>query len=58
MRYQLRVCADQGGRLGPDECATVPAEPAAGSAAGTAGLHWLWDLVELRLGEAKPDHAA
>jgi hypothetical protein len=58
MRYQLRVCADQGGRLGPEERAPAPAEPVAGSAAGTAGLHWLWDLVELRLGAAEPDHAA
>jgi len=58
MRYQLRAGADQGGRPGPEERATVPAEPVASSAAGAAGLHWLWDLVELRLGEAEPDHAA
>lgn len=57
MRQQLRVCADQSGR-GPGERVTAPAEPVTGSAAGTAGLHWLWGLVELRLGEAEPDHAA
>ena len=33
-------------------------ERAAGAAAGTAGLQWLWGLVELRLSQAEPDSAA
>ena len=59
MRYQLLLCADRGGQFGPDERAVVPAaEPPARSAVGTAGLQWLWGLVELRLSQAEPDSAA
>jgi hypothetical protein len=59
MRYQLLLCAGQGGQPGPDERAAAPAaERLAGSAVGTAGLQWLWGLVELRLGQAEPDTAA
>jgi hypothetical protein len=59
MRYQLLLCAGQGALPGPDERAVAPAkERPAGSAVGTAGLQWLWGLVELRLGQAEPDSAA
>lgn len=59
MRYQLLRCAGHGGQPGPDERAMAPtAEPPAADAAGTAGLQWLWGLVELRLGQAEPDTAA
>jgi hypothetical protein len=44
---------------GPDERAMAPAdERLAGSAAGTAGLQWLWGLVELSLSPTEPDSAA
>ena len=59
MRYQLLLCADHGGRSGPEERIVLPAaEPLAGGAAGTAGLQWLWELVELRRSQAGPDTAA
>jgi hypothetical protein len=59
MRYQLLLCAEHGGQFGPEERTVVPAaERLAGSAAGTAGLQWLWGLVELRLSQAEPDTAA
>lgn len=59
MRYQLLLCAGQGAQPGPDERAVAPAEERlAGTAVGTAGLQWLWGLVELRLGQAEPDTAA
>jgi hypothetical protein len=58
MRYQLLRCADHVGQPG-DERAVVPtAEPLAADAAGTAGLQWLWGLVELRLTQTEPDTAA
>lgn len=59
MRYQLLLCAGQGAPPGPDERAVAPVEERlAGSAVGSAGLQWLWGLVELRLGEPEPDTAA
>ena len=59
MRYQLLLCADHGGRSGPEERTMLPAaEPLAGGPAGTAGLQWLWELVELRRSQAEPDTAA
>jgi hypothetical protein len=59
MRYQLLLCADHGGQSGPDKGTMAPAEERlAGSAAGTAGLQWLWGLVELSLSQAEPDSAA
>jgi hypothetical protein len=59
MRYQLLLCQNQGERSGPGECAVAPTvEPLAGGAAGTVGLQWFWELVELRLGQDEPDTAA
>jgi hypothetical protein len=59
MRDQLRMPADHGGQLSPEDRTAVPiAEPIAGGAAGAAGLQWLWGRVELRLGQAEPDTAA
>jgi len=59
MRYQLLLCADHDGQPGPGERTAAPAEERlAGSAAGAAGLQWLWGLVELSLGQAEPDSAA
>ena len=59
MRYQLLLCTDHGAQSGPDERAAVPAEVRlACRAAGTAGLQWLWGLVELSLSQAEPDSAA
>jgi hypothetical protein len=58
MRHQLRLCADHGGQSGPEERATPCAEPPGDGEAGTAGLWWLWSLVELRLGAAESDSAA
>jgi hypothetical protein len=59
MRYQLLLSTDHGAQSGPDERVVAPAaERLAASAAGTAGLQWLWGLVELRLGQAEPDSAA
>jgi hypothetical protein len=59
MKYQLLLCQGQGERSGAEEQAAVPtAEPLASGAAGTAGLQWLWGLVELSLSQAEPDSAA
>jgi hypothetical protein len=59
MRYQLLLCADHAERSGAEERTAVPAgQPLAGGPAGTAGLQWLWGMVELRLGRAEPDTAA
>ena len=60
MGHQLRLCADHGGQPGPEERATPRAEPPGDGEAGTgtAGLWWLWGLVEMRLGQAGPDSAA
>ena len=59
MRYELLLCTDHGAQSGPGERAAAPAvERLAGSAAGTAGLQWLWGLVELSLSQAEPDSAA
>lgn len=59
MRYQLLLRTDHGAQSGPGERAAAPAEERlADSAAGTAGLQWLWGLVELSLGQAEPDSAA
>jgi hypothetical protein len=58
MRYQL-LRADHGERPGAEERTVVPAgQPPADDPAGTAGLQWLWGLVELRLSQAEPDTAA
>jgi hypothetical protein len=58
MRYQL-LRADHGERPGAEERIAVPAgQSLAGGPAGTAGLQWLWGMVELRLGQAEPDTAA
>jgi hypothetical protein len=54
----LRLCPDQSGQLRPEERTTAHADRLAGDEAGTAGLRWLWGLVELRLGQAEPDNAA
>jgi hypothetical protein len=58
MRYQLLRCADHGGQPGGERAVVPTAEPLAGDAAGTAGLQWLWGLVELRLSQTEPDTAA
>ena len=58
MRHQLRLCPDQSGQLRPEERTMAHADRLAGDEAGTAGLRWLWGLVELRLGQAEPDNAA
>jgi len=58
MRHQLRLRADHGGQPGHEERATPRAEPPGDGEAGTAGLWWLWSLVELRLRAAEPDSAA
>jgi hypothetical protein len=59
MRYQLLLCTDHGAQSGPDERAMASAdERLAGSAAGMAGLQWLWGLVELSLSQTEPDSAA
>lgn len=58
MRYQL-LRADHGERPGAEKRTAVPAgQPLADDPAGTAGLQWLWGLVELQLGQAEPDTAA
>ena len=59
MRYQLLPGADHGGQSGPDERTVVAIgeRPASGTA-GTAGLQWLWGLVELSLGPDEPGTAA
>jgi hypothetical protein len=58
MRHQLRLCADHGGQLGPEERAVTQADPLAAAEAGAAGLRWLWGLVELNTRQAEPDNAA
>jgi hypothetical protein len=58
MRYQLRLCTEHGAQPGPGESAMTHAGPPARDMAGTAGLNWLWGLVELRLGQAEPDSTA
>jgi hypothetical protein len=55
MRYQLLLSAEHGRQSGPDERTVAPAEE---RQAGTAGLQWLWGLVELRLSQPEPDTAA
>jgi hypothetical protein len=58
MRYQL-LRTDHGEWPGAEERIAVPAGQAlADDPAGTAGLQWLWGLVELHLGQAEPDTAA
>jgi hypothetical protein len=58
MRYQL-LRPDHAERPGAEERTAVPAgPPLAGDPAGTAGLQWLWGLVELRLSQTEPDPAA
>ena len=58
MRYQL-LRADHGERPGAEERTVVAAgQPVAGDPAGTAGLQWLWGLVELSLSQTEPDTAA
>jgi hypothetical protein len=59
MRYQLLLRTDDAERSGAEAGTAVPAgQPLMGSSAGTAGLQWLWGMVELRLGQAEPDTAA
>jgi hypothetical protein len=58
MRYQLRLCTENGAQPGPGEGTVTGADPPAAGAAGVAGLCWLWGLVELRAGQAEPDSAA
>jgi hypothetical protein len=58
MRYQLLLYAEHGGQSGHERTIAPAEERLADSAAGTAGLQWLWGLVELRLSQAEPDTAA
>jgi hypothetical protein len=58
MRYQLLLCTEYGGQSGHERTEASAEERLAESAAGTAGLQWLWGLVELRLSQAEPDTAA
>lgn len=59
MKHQSRLHVDHGGQPGHDDRTVVAAtEPFPGGAAGTAGLQWLWGMVELRLSQAEPDTAA
>ncbi len=58
MKYQLRLCTEDGAQPGPGESAVTRVGPPASGAAGVAGLCWLWGLVELRLGPVEPDSAA
>ena len=55
MRYQLLLCAEHGGQSGHERTVVPVAERLA---VRTAGLQWLWGLVELRLSQAEPDTAA
>ncbi len=50
--------AEHGGPSGHERTVAPAEERLADSAAGTAGLQWLWGLVELRLSQAEPDTAA
>lgn len=58
MKYRPRLCADQDMQRRPGQRVPPVADPPAGEDAGTAGLCWLWGLVELRLSQAEPDSAA
>ncbi len=61
MRYQLRLCTEDGAQPSPGGSAVTRVDPPASGAAGVAGaagLCWLWGLVELRLGPVEPDSAA
>lgn len=58
MRHHLRPCPDQDERPGPEHAHPALPEPLADGAAGSAGLWWLWGLVELRTSQADPDSAA
>ncbi len=58
MRYQLRLCTEDGAQPSPGESTVARADPPASGVAGVAGLCWLWGLVELRLGPVEPDSAA
>jgi hypothetical protein len=57
MKHQLRPCAAPDGAI-PGERAPALADPPVTGGAGTAGLWWLWELVELCLSQAEPDSAA
>ena len=57
MRHQVRPCQEQGGRPGAEQAPREVADPLADGAAGSAGLWWLWDLVELRLSPDGPGAA-
>jgi hypothetical protein len=58
MRHQVRPDPDQDGRLGSGLGPMTLAGPLADGATGSAGLWWLWGLVDLRLSLAEPDSAA
>jgi hypothetical protein len=59
MKHQSLLYVGHGGQPSHDERSVVPTtESFAGGAAGTAGLQWLWGMVELRLSQAEPDTAA
>lgn len=58
MSYQARRCPDQDGCPGSERAPLTLADPVGDDPAGSAGLWWLWGLVELRLSQAGPDSAA
>ena len=59
MRYQLLLRTDDAERSGAELRTAVPAGLSlTGGPAGTAGLQWLWGLVELSLSPTEPDSAA
>jgi hypothetical protein len=59
MRYQLLLRTDDAERSGAELRTAVPAGLSlTGGPAGTAGLQWLWGMVELRLSQPEPDTAA
>ena len=60
MRYQLLLLrTDDAERSGAEARTVTPAgQPLTGGPASTAGLQWLWGMVELRLGQAEPDTTA
>ena len=55
MKHHSLLHVDHGAQPSYDERTVVPATALpAGGAAGTAGLQWLWGLVDLHLSQAEP----